>query len=165
MKAIFLAATLFLSATAAQAMEKMYKIGDLMIEQITSFETPKSARAAAGHMKITNTGTADDRLIAVRADFPRVELHTVEEQDGVMKMMEMESGILVPAGGTVQLAPGGLHVMFMGVSNGPFQAGNMVPAELVFENAGSVQVMFHVIKRGEGHGHGHGHSHSHSHSD
>ncbi|MDP5359854.1 MAG: copper chaperone PCu(A)C, partial [Paracoccaceae bacterium] len=47
----------------------------------------------------------------------------------------------------VQLAPGGLHVMFMGLGGDPFEVGETFPATLVFEKAGEVEVVFYVEER------------------
>lgn len=149
MKTTLFAGLVSLLALASPSFAQMYELGDLMVDHVTSFETPKTARAAAGYMTITNSGSQDDRLVEVRADFPRVMIHNTKEDDGVMKMVHVHDGVAVPAGGSVKLAPGGLHVMFMGLNKVPFVAGDMVRAELVFEKAGVVEVMFKVVKRGE----------------
>ena len=69
--------------------------------------------------------------------------------------------IEIPAGETVKLKPGGLHVMFMGLED-PLTEGENIPATLVFENAGEVEVTFNVEARdGDHSGHDHsGHDHS-----
>jgi copper(I)-binding protein len=60
----------------------------------------------------------------------------------------VEVGVIdVPAGGTAVLEPGGLHVMFMGLDGDGLDAGEQVPATLVFEKAGSVDIMFDVVAR------------------
>ena len=80
-------------------------------------------------------------------------------QDGVMKMREMAEGIEVPAGGTLELKPGGYHMMFLELA-GPFKEGESVPVTLTFEKAGAVEVSLKVEKMGakgmSGHGMGHG---------
>jgi len=139
------ALALFASCVTVAASE--FTSGTLVIQDVTAFETAPTAKAAGGYMRIENTGDADDRLIGVEADFPRVELHTTEEKDGVARMMHVD-GIDVPAGGTAILQPGALHVMFMGLGEGQgFSAGDEVPAVLIFENAGPVSVVFDVIPR------------------
>jgi copper(I)-binding protein len=67
--------------------------------------------------------------------------------DGVMKMREMENGIEIPAGETVALKPGGLHIMFMGLTRS-FEEGTTVPVVLTFEKAGDVAVDLSVAKMG-----------------
>lgn len=129
-----------------------YAFGDLRIMHPRIFETAATARAGGGYVTITNVGETDDTLVGVDADFPKVELHRSYEEDGVMRMQHVD-GIAVPAGETVELAPGGYHVMFMGLS-APFEAGNEVPVTLSFQKAGDVEIMFNVEKRTGDMGHG-----------
>lgn len=123
-----------------------FTIGDLIIEHPMVFETPRSAMSGGGYLIVTNNGTSSDRLIDVRADFPRVKLHTTEETDGIARMMHVEA-IEIPAGETVALEPGGFHVMFMGLNGDPFEVGEEIAATLIFERAGRVDVVFKVEAR------------------
>jgi copper(I)-binding protein len=103
--------------------------------------------SGAGYMTITNTGSEPDRLLALRADFPRVSLHgTQTDAQGVTRMVPVE-GIAIAPGETVTLAPGGMHVMFMGLDGDPFEEGERIPATLVFERAGEIAVEFWVEPR------------------
>ncbi|MDJ0825662.1 MAG: copper chaperone PCu(A)C [Rhodobacter sp.] len=99
------------------------------------------AKAGAAFMQIMNTSDADDRLIAAASDIAkRVELHTHKDVgDGVMKMIEVEEGFVIPAGGSHALARGGDHVMFMGLA-GPLEQGATVSVTLTFEQAGDMVV-------------------------
>ncbi|MCK0094601.1 copper chaperone PCu(A)C [Yoonia sp. F2084L] len=142
MKRISLAVLAFLTLSATTAVAESV----ITITDAKAFETAPSAMAGGGFMQITNTGTTDDRLVGVEADFPRVEIHTTEFTDGVAKMMHID-GIDVPAGETVVLEPGALHVMFMGLQGDPLEEGETVPATLIFEQAGEVEVLFNVVKR------------------
>ena len=121
-RAIGLLATSFI-ATAALADE--FSHGSLLVSHPFAFATPPTARAGGGYMTITNTGPTDDRLLAVEAGFPRVMLHRSETTDGVSKMIHLDA-VDIPAGETVTFAPGGLHVMFMGLTGHPFQDGRKV---------------------------------------
>ena len=68
-------------------------------------------------MQITNTGDADDRLVAAASDVAeRVELHTHIMDGDVMRMVEVEEGFAVTAGETIALERGGMHVMFLGLT-------------------------------------------------
>lgn len=147
---------------AAPALSHDYRLGDLHIDHPMAFETPRTAMAGGGYMTITNDGADDDRLIAVRADFPRVMLHTTEETDGVARMIHLDA-VEIPAGETVSFAPGGLHVMFMGLDGNPLRAGDSIAATLVFESAGEVDVTFDVVARETESGDGHHHEHENEH--
>jgi copper(I)-binding protein len=132
----------------------------LVIDHPYALETPVTAMSGAGYMTITNTGSVPDRLLEVRADFPRVTLHGTEtDTQGVTRMIPVE-GIQIAPGETVTLAPGGMHVMFVGLDGDPFEEGERIPATLVFERAGEIAVEFWVEPRDggmtghEGHDHG-----------
>lgn len=129
-----------------------YKIGDLMIEHPVARETAATAMTGAGYLTVINTGETDDVLVEVRADFPRVMMHDTETIDDISKMFHLET-LAIPAGATVTFAPGGKHIMFMGLKGDPFEEGETVPATLVFENAGEIEIEFNVEKMTEGHSH------------
>lgn len=109
--------------------------------------TAPGQAAGGGYAQIRNAGTSADRLVAVQADVSRtVELHTMSMDGDVMRMRQVE-GIDLPAGQTVELKPGGLHMMFMGLK-GPLKVGDSFPATLKFEKAGDVKVTLKVEAAG-----------------
>ena len=141
-----LALTLMLAATPLAAED--FTVGDLVVEQPVAAASAKLAKTGAGYMAITNTGDMPDRLLAVKADFPMVQVHASVEQDGVARMVHLENGIELLPGETVTLAPGGLHVMFMGLGE-PLVEGETIDATLVFEKAGDLDVIFTIESRSE----------------
>jgi copper(I)-binding protein len=66
---------------------------------------------------------------------------------GVMRMRELKQGIVVPAQGHLRLAPGGLHLMLVGLK-APLEQGGKVPLTLRFAQAGEVQVTAKVAPAG-----------------
>ena len=105
--------------------------------------SPK-AKAGAAFMVIENTGTTPDRLLSAASPAAkRVELHTHINDNGVMKMREVEGGFEIPAGGVYTLKRGGDHVMFMGLTESWAQ-GDKVPVTFNFESAGAVTVEIEV---------------------
>lgn len=120
--------------------------------------------AGGGYLTVVNTGHEADRLVSASSPSAgRVEIHTMEVVDDVMVMRPVEGGLEIPAGGTVELKPGGLHLMFMEVAE-PFAEGDTVQVRLDFEKAGSVDAAFAVRAARGGDGHGHGHDdHGHDH--
>ena len=103
------------------------------------------AKTAAGYMGISNEGAEADRLVGVEtAAAEKAELHISEiNAEGVSTMRHLHDGIEIPAGDTVVLEPGGMHVMLMGLT-GTLTEGDMVKATLVFEHAGKVEMEFMV---------------------
>lgn len=105
-----------------------------------------------GYLTITNTGSEPDRLVSVTSDAAgKVEVHRMEMANDVMTMRAVEGGLEIPAGATVRLEPGGVHLMFMRVAE-PFAEGGSVPLVLSFEKAGEVEVSLPVRKTAP-HGH------------
>jgi copper(I)-binding protein len=137
------------AALAGAAGAHEFSAGGLVIEHPAIPATAATAKSAAGYLVIENTGSEADRLMGVKAAFPRVQLHGTEtDAAGVSRMVHVEA-LEIPAGATVTLAPRGLHVMFMGLTE-PMREGETVDAVLVFEHAGEVPVRFEVEARGAG---------------
>jgi periplasmic copper chaperone A len=156
-------------AVSAPALAHDYKTGDLVITHPWTRATAPGARVAAGYMVIENRGAQADRLVsATFSGSATVELHEMAMEGNVMKMRELPRGIAIPAGGKVELKPGGLHLMFMALKGGLGES-EMVKGVLVFERAGRIDVDFKVEAMGargghEHHGHGaHGAGHGHGH--
>jgi copper(I)-binding protein len=113
----------------------------IMVQDQYARVSAKMSSSGAAFMEIMNMSTEDDQLIDARSDIAkRVELHThMESGDGVMKMMHVEEGFVIPAEGSHMLQRGGDHVMFMGL-NRALEHGDTVPVTLVFKNAGEISI-------------------------
>jgi copper(I)-binding protein len=128
-----------------------YKLGALEIGQPWARATPPSAPAGGGFLKITNTGATPDRLISASSPVAElVQVHEMKMDGNVMRMREVEKGLEIPAGGSVTLAPGGLHLMMMGLK-APLAKDTKVPLTLVFEKAGRIEVELAVEAMGASH--------------
>ena len=104
---------------------------------------------SAGYLKIQNNGTDDDWLLAANSDLARkTELHSMTMDNGVMRMRRVDSGIKVPAGGTVTLAPGGYHIMLIGLKT-PLTAGQAFDVTLEFRHAGPFTITGIALKPAE----------------
>lgn len=118
--------------------------GSVKISAPWTRATPKGAQVGAGYMTITNTGSAPDRLVGgaseVASDF---EIHEMHMDNGVMRMRQITKGLEIKPGQSVELKPGGNHVMFLGLKK-PLAQGEHVKATLAFEKAGKVVVDFTV---------------------
>ena len=89
-------------------------------------------------MKLVNRGTADRLVSASAAVSKSVELHMMKMEGDVMQMRQVDA-IELQAGKTVELKPGGFHVMFIGLK-APLKAGDTFAMKLKFEKAGEVTV-------------------------
>jgi copper(I)-binding protein len=142
------------SSTNAQAQHRhgatpdTVKAGSLTVEAPWSRATPGGAKVAGGYLKITNNGAESDRLTG--GSLPRagrVEIHEMAVADGVMRMRPLPAGLEIKPGATVELKPGGLHMMFLDLSAG-LKEGETIKGTLVFEKAGTVEVSFRVAPAG-----------------
>ena len=131
---------LSLAGLAAQAHE--FTQGSLTIGHPYARPTVAGQSLGGGFLSITNKGPADRLLSARAAVSKRVELHSMAMEGDVMRMRQVDS-IELPAGKTVELKPGALHMMFIGLA-APLKAGDAVPVTLKFEKAGEVTVMVNV---------------------
>ena len=107
--------------------------------------TPNGRNVTACY--ITLTSTTGDRVVSVIS--PRAaqsQLHAVSTEGGVMSMTEMADGLELPAGQPVALAPGGDHIMLMGVTV-PLAEGDLVPMAITF--ASGSQIALEVPVRAE----------------
>ena len=138
MKFLIAALVLICGSVSAQT----YQAGDLTLTD--AFSYPTTGRSGAGYFTLTNDGAAD-ALLDVEADYPKVMLHKSMMKDGVMTM-EHQMRVVVPPQGEIEFAPGGYHVMFMGLKEG-WGVGDDVKATLIFEKSGSLEVTFKVIER------------------
>jgi copper(I)-binding protein len=119
------------------------KVGQIEITDPYTRAMLPVAKVGGGYITITNNGP-DDRLVSVTSDrAPKVELHEMKMKGPVMEMRELDGGIAIRTNGTVELKPGGYHLMFMDVPQ-PFKEGETIKATLMFEKAGPVDVEFPV---------------------
>lgn len=132
------------------ALAHEFMAGSLHIDHPWARATPPGANVAGGFMEITNTGDAPDRLFGgSSAMAERVEIHSMDMADGVMRMRPLADGLEIPSGESVSLAPGGLHIMLIGLT-APLAEGDSVPVTLMFEHAGSVDIELSVDAAGAG---------------
>lgn len=134
-----LLASLALCVIATGALAHDYALGKIKIGHPWSRATAPGAPAAGGFLKLENGGDADRLISASAAVSETVELHTMAMDGNVMRMRKLDNGVEVPAGKTVELKPGGLHVMFIGLK-APLKEGETFPLKLKFEKAGEVTV-------------------------
>lgn len=123
------------------------KVGAIEIRSAWARATPPKAPAGGAFLTITNTGDATDNLLGATTDVAKTaELHTHLQQGDVMRMVAL-GNVEVQPGKTVEFAPGGLHVMLMGLKQ-PLTEGQSFPLVLDFAQAGKVTVTVDVKAAG-----------------
>jgi len=131
-------------ARHAAAMGSMEKSGS-MGNKMDTMAGDKGGMSMGGggtgavYVTLSNTGSQPDALVSAATDAARTaELHEVLKEGGVMKMRPVKS-IPVPAGGNVELKPGGYHIMLLDLKH-DLKAGEKIPVTLKFEHGGEVRI-------------------------
>jgi copper(I)-binding protein len=162
MKHLFIACALALSASA-------WAQSPVQVQDAWARATVANQSATGAFMKLT--APAATRLVEVRSPVAGiVEVHEMKLDGDVMRMRAVPA-LPLPAGQTVELKPGGFHVMLMDLK-GPVKAGDAVPLTLVFEGADGKRLTQDVKATARalaapapaavgGHGSGHGAGHKH----
>ncbi len=119
--------------------------GQLEVDNAWARATP--GKSATGAAYVTIKSPTADKLVAASTPVAKeAQLHTMEMSGMVMKMRPIAS-IDIPAGQAVTLAPGGMHIMLMGLAK-PLKTGQTFPLTLTFDKAGSRTVNVAVEKIG-----------------
>lgn len=106
---------------------------------------PPTIPVRAGYMTIHNTGTQALSIIAISSDaFASVEIHRTLEHDGMTRMEAVPTLIIEPDS-TVQLAPGGLHLMMMNPAE-PTEPGDVLQIIIELDD-GSTQSLNMTVKK------------------
>ena len=124
-----------------------YQVRMLRVSNPFARATPPGAKVAGAFMTIKNQGTETDRLVSASSPVAGlVEIHEMAMDGGMMKMRALK-GIDLKPGATVELQPGGYHVMLEDLRQ-PLKQGDQVPVKLTFEKAGVLDIKVNVERMG-----------------
>jgi copper(I)-binding protein len=136
--------SIFWSAATGPVLAQTYQAGGLVIETPWSRATPAAAKVGSAYMRIVNRGSAPDRLIGGTTTVAgRFEVHATSRTGDVVRMQRLDGGLAIGPGETVELKPGGVHVMLLDLQR-PLKQGETIAGTLTFEKAGTVAVEFRV---------------------
>lgn len=97
-----------------------------------------------GALKVTNAGETDDTLIYASSTIAGdTQIHEMAMEGDVMRMRELPDGLIISAGESITLQPGGFHLMFTNL-NQPLVEGEAVSVTPTFERAGQIDVILPV---------------------
>lgn len=134
-----------LLAGTQTAAHEFHRLGDIVIEQPWSRATP--VKVGGAYMTLRNNGNAPDTLIRIASPVAeRAEIHETKIEGG-MAMMRPVGGLELKRRSSVQLKPGGLHVMLIGLRR-PLKEGERIALALTFERAGTIEIEARVEKAG-----------------
>lgn len=160
-KTVLAATAIALASSAAYA--------EVKVENAWVRATVPNQQATGAFLNLTSD--KDAKLVGASSSvLPNVEIHEMAMENDVMKMRQV-TGIDLPAGQTVELKPGGYHIMFINLHN-QVKVGQQVPLTLTFESADGQRSTLEVVAPvkplstpagGQSHGghnaHGHGSPH------
>lgn len=140
---LWLIAGLCLLLSAACASNKSGP--DLRFEDVRVRSSPLAEGNGSAYLTIKNRGNEADALIGVSAAVSEAaEIHEMAMEGDVMKMRPIAGQRLeIPAGGEVELKPGGLHIMLMGLKE-KLEVGKTVELKLMFEKSGEQRLTAEV---------------------
>jgi len=108
----------------------------IVVDKVWARETFAMARSGAAYASFSNPSDSNIILVAAKVDesiASMVEIHETNMVNGMMRMQELEDGLMISAGQTVSMEPGGKHFMIMGLK-GPFIAENQFSLTLEFSD-------------------------------
>jgi copper(I)-binding protein len=116
-------------------------------------EAPPTSRVLAAYMRIINQTEGDLTVTGITSpDFEAADLHRTVVEDGVARMLPVPE-LTIPAGGSITLEPGGLHLMLFDPVR-PLQQGDSVT--LVLHRSDDICITLSVpVLRGTGAEHVH----------
>jgi copper(I)-binding protein len=115
------------------------RAGDITVSDPFARASAGMAKAGAAFLTLKNAGAADDQLMSASTPVAEhAELHAHIRDGDVIRMRQIDF-IEVPAGQTVSLEPGGLHVMLIDLK-APLQEGQEFPLTLTFATAGDITI-------------------------
>jgi copper(I)-binding protein len=142
MRQIALAASVLLAA-ALPASAHEVKAGALTLGDLSVRASLGNVPSSAAYLTIVNGADRPDRLLSVDcACAASASVHRTETKGGITSM-DAAGPVVIPAHGRVSFAPGGLHIMLMGLK-APLKAGETQRMTLRFEHAGAVGAGFQV---------------------
>jgi copper(I)-binding protein len=137
-RAAFLYARIWAALAALVACSVMAQAPALIVQEAWARQVPGSDVAAV-YLSLRNPTTQPVRIVGVESSLAsHAMIHETQTESGQSRMRPHEQ-LVVPAGQTVKLEPGGLHVMLHGVMR-PIAAGQSVPLTLLLADGNKIQV-------------------------
>ena len=135
-----LAAAALAACSPAQTAAPAVLAADPWVRATVGTEMPEMT---ALFVNLTNPSEEDRMLVAADCGdvAAKVELHEMVKADGQMVMQEAEGGLPVPAGEHAHLAPGGPHVMLMGLTGELAAGGEEIACTLEFDDGQTIELV------------------------
>lgn len=137
---------IMLAAAVTLPFAALAQTGTVHVSNAWTRATPPGATVGGAYLTLQSA--ADDRLVGASSPVAsKVQIHEMTMDGNVMRMREVAGGLKLPAGQAVTLAPGGYHIMLVGL-HAPLKKGETVRLHLTFAHAAPVDVEVPVAALG-----------------
>jgi copper(I)-binding protein len=142
-RALVTLAAFAVHAFGSEALAGDYRVGGLEIRRPWT-RPAQAGMNGVGYLTLVNVGGKPVKLLRVESPVARsVTVHQTSQAGGVSSMRPVTDGLTIPPGGTVAFAPGGYHLMLMGLTRGQ-ALGGKVPLTLVFDAGRRIRIELSV---------------------
>jgi copper(I)-binding protein len=139
---------LLITATSLTACGAGTSPAQIKVEEAWARPVPLAGGNGAVYLRLVNSGGEADQLLGGNSPLAQaVEVHKTTMSQGVMKMEPLPS-LVVPARGQVELKPGDIHIMLIGLKQ-PLAVGDHLPLTLHFEKSSELQLEVQVQEPGD----------------
>lgn len=117
------------------------------------------AKTGAVYLSIKNVNTAPITLVSVTVSedvADSAEIHTTVMVEDMLRMQELENGLVIEGNGVTAMAPGKEHIMLLGLK-GPLEAGETLALTLHFDDGSNINVTANIVDMKKSGGHHHHH--------
>ena len=122
-----------------------FALAELEISNPRVKNLPPSVPVRAGYMTLHNPESKAVSIVSLNSDaFGSIEIHQTIAQDGMMRMERVPTLTIEPDS-TVQLAPGGLHLMMMNPVE-PTRIGDRLEILILFDDGSEQKLEMWVQK-------------------
>lgn len=140
---VFLGITVWKESPSVPAESTQTRSAPSAIVTAGVWARPSTGKTGAAYMALRNKGAGDDRLVGVASPVAETaEIHDMTMDGTIMRMRKLD-GLDVAAGAEIAIAPGGLHIMLIGLK-APLVEGASFPLTLTFAKAGDIEVTAEV---------------------
>ncbi|KQZ28464.1 copper chaperone PCu(A)C [Caulobacter sp. Root1472] len=131
-------------AFAAPAQAADYRVGGIEIRHPWT-RPAKAGMNGVGYLTLVNVGAKPVKLLMVQSPAARsVTLHQTSQADGIASMRPVTDGLRIAPGASVAFAPGGYHLMLMGLTRAQAPGGK-VPLTLLFDGGRRIRIELAVV--------------------
>ena len=135
----FALAALAALTLSAPAFAGDYRAGGVEVRRPWTRPAP-AGRNGVGYLTVVNVGSKPVKLVGVESPAARsATLHQTSQANGVSSMRPVTGGLTIAPGAKIDFAPGGYHVMLMGLTNAQ-ALGGKVPLTLVFDGGRKMRI-------------------------